>query len=66
MSLWKDGTLKVSNIPREAYPVEVENAIAEVYHACIPVRPQRPDYVRHVSASCHRILCNIETGYQSF
>jgi hypothetical protein len=40
------GTLKVTNIPREAHPAEVEEAIAAAYHGCIPARPQRQDYVR--------------------
>ena len=64
-TLGKGGTLKVSNIPREAYPVEVEEAIADAYHTSIPVRPQRQDYVRHVSLIYLRILHDIGTGYQS-
>jgi len=66
MSFWREGTLRVSNIPREAYPVDVEEAIAEAYHAAIPMWIQRPDYVRHISASYYRVLCNIEIGFQSF
>lgn len=50
MSFRKQGTFRVSDIPREAYPAEVEEAIADAYHRSIPMRPQRPDYVRHFSA----------------
>jgi hypothetical protein len=45
----ESGTRHVTDIPHEAYPVEVEEAIAAAYHGFTPVQSRRQEYVRHFS-----------------